>query len=69
MTSFPMKQPKWPQGMLICDDEIRSRYGDRAEAILAELDADRFTRREQFYKGFRVRDKVEKRLAEMEGRK
>ncbi len=61
----PKKRAK---GILIGDEEIRSRYGDRADAILAELDADRHTRREQFYKGFRVRDTVEKKLALIDAR-
>lgn len=59
------KKQRRPEGMLISDEEIRERAGDKADEVIADLDSNRATRKEQFYKGFRVRQPVEKRLAEI----
>lgn len=48
------------QNMLIHDDEIRERFGDKAAAILAELDKDRATEiNVAMWKGKRFRPAVD----------
>ncbi len=48
------------QTMLIHDDEIRNRFGDKADAIIAELDKDRATEINQaMWKGKRFRPAVD----------
>jgi hypothetical protein len=52
-------------GMLIGDDEIRERFPEEANAIIAELDKDRATQtNEAMYRGKRYRYAVEAWLTE-----
>lgn len=53
------------QGMFIYDDEIRERYGDKAAAIIAALDADPKTQKDKATrpKEARYRPAVEEWLA------
>lgn len=53
------------QGMFIYDDEIRDRYGDKADAIIVALDADHATQKDMatWPKGARSKVNVEKFLA------
>ncbi len=54
-----------PTGMLIGDDEIRERFPEEADAIIAELDKDRATQiNDAMWKGKRYRYAVEAWLTE-----